>query len=392
MASSLDRCAAAACAELAARFTRVRAGVDAGFGDAAVSQALRAACPGVWMTVEDGVAARERVAGTLDPKTVLQLGVGGEMPFDDHQFEVVVLSAALLVGARARAEAVVRETHRILQGGGCLVFSVDESGAVSGFGQRGIVWRGGPYADGLCPPQDMASSFGADRGRGDARVVRDVVTPGTKGRSEMKRLVRILCATAVALMVSCANADPANAIMRLLNSQASGSVRGFEQAAEEVAEQAKKGRPVYAYVLALVSRMPSPPPAARLDDATRTKYLDGCRDKIKKLANEKNNSMAWYLLSLENNDRDLLHRAADAGNVQAMNAWGTYLVTRAVGETAETASTTSACATCAASARRRTTRAPSTASAPRRRRSIPRPSTTSGSSSARGAWWRRTSR
>ena len=36
MASSLDRCAAAACAELAARFTRVRAGVDAGFGDAAV--------------------------------------------------------------------------------------------------------------------------------------------------------------------------------------------------------------------------------------------------------------------------------------------------------------------------------------------------------------------
>ena len=138
MASSLDRCAAAACAELAARFTRVRAGVDAGFGDAAVSQALRAACPGVWMTVEDGVAARERVAGTLDPKTVLQLGVGGEMPFDDHQFEVVVLSAALLVGARARAEAVVRETHRILQGGGCLVFSVDESGAVSGFGQRGI--------------------------------------------------------------------------------------------------------------------------------------------------------------------------------------------------------------------------------------------------------------
>ena len=60
----------------------------------------------------------------------------------------------------------------------------------------------------------------------------------------MKRLVRILCATAVALMVSCANADPANAIMRLLNSQASGSVRGFEQAAEEVAEQAKQGRPV----------------------------------------------------------------------------------------------------------------------------------------------------
>ncbi len=152
----------------------------------------------------------------------------------------------------------------------------------------------------------------------------------------MKRLVRVLCAMTAALAVSCANADPANAIMRLLNSQASGSVRGFEQAAEEVAEQARQGRPVYAYVLALVSRMPNPPPAARLDEATRTRYLEGCRDKIKRPADQKNNSMAWYLLSLENNDRDLLHRAADAGNVQAMNAWGTYLVTRAVGGMADT--------------------------------------------------------
>ena len=138
MSSSMDKCAAAACAELSSRFTRVRAGVDAGFGDASVSRALRAACPGVWMTVEDGAAARERVAADLDPKTVLQLGAGGEMPFDDHQFEVVVLSAALLSGDRARADAVVRETHRILQGGGCLVFSVDESGAEAGFTQRGV--------------------------------------------------------------------------------------------------------------------------------------------------------------------------------------------------------------------------------------------------------------
>ena len=138
MSSKLDKCAAAACAELAARFTRVRAGVDAGFGDAAVSQTLRAACPGVWMTVEDGPAARARVAESLDPKTVLQLGVGGEMPFDDHQFEVVVLSAALLSGDRERTDAVVRETHRILQGGGCLVFSVDETGSGAGFSQRGI--------------------------------------------------------------------------------------------------------------------------------------------------------------------------------------------------------------------------------------------------------------
>ena len=146
----------------------------------------------------------------------------------------------------------------------------------------------------------------------------------------------MLCATAAALAAWCANADPADAIMRLLNSQSSGSLRAFEQAAEEVAEQARLGRPVYAYVLALVSQQPSPPPAARLDEATRTKYLDGCREKIKYLAEKKNNSMAWYLLALEKQDRGLLRRAADAGNVQAMNAWGNYLIARAVGGTSDT--------------------------------------------------------
>ena len=146
----------------------------------------------------------------------------------------------------------------------------------------------------------------------------------------MKRLVRMTCAMAAVLAAWCANADPADAIMRLLNSQASGSMRAFERAAEEVAEQARLGRPVYAYVLALVSQLPSPPPAARLDEATRKRYLDGCREKIKYLAEKKNNSMAWYLLAFEKQDRGLLHRAADAGNVQAMNAWGNYLIARAV--------------------------------------------------------------
>ncbi len=136
----MDRCAAAVCMAVESRYKRVRAGVDVGFGDAAVSQALRTSCPGVWMTVEDGPVARARIAESLDPKTVLQLGTGGEMPFDDHQFEVVVLSAAMFSGDRARLEGIVRETHRILQGGGCLMFTVEESGSEDGpgFTQRGI--------------------------------------------------------------------------------------------------------------------------------------------------------------------------------------------------------------------------------------------------------------
>ena len=127
-----------------------------------------------------------------------------------------------------------------------------------------------------------------------------------------------------------AHADSANAIMRLLNSRASGSRTEYAEAAVEVAEKAKSGSPVYGFVLALVSREQDAPAAAKMDDETRNKYLDGCRAKIKRLALEKNNSMAWYLLSLDSGDTNLLHRAADAGNIQARNAWGAFLLARSM--------------------------------------------------------------
>ncbi len=124
---------------MAARFSHVRAGVDIGFADAAFSQALRSEHDGVWMTVEDEPSSRESVAAVLDPKTVLQMGSGGELPFEDHQFEVVVLATSLFASHRERLDALVRETHRILQGGGCLFFTVEEASASGdGWTQRAI--------------------------------------------------------------------------------------------------------------------------------------------------------------------------------------------------------------------------------------------------------------
>ena len=139
MAFEKDKRAKAVLAEVAARFGRIKAGVDVGFADAAFSCALRAAHEGVWMTVEDGAAARDAAAAELDPKTVLQLGTGGELPFEDHQFEVVVLATAFFSQNRTRLDTLVRETHRILQGGGCLFFTVEEaSDRNDGWTQRAI--------------------------------------------------------------------------------------------------------------------------------------------------------------------------------------------------------------------------------------------------------------
>ena len=129
MRSSLDRFTAATAAEFDARYVRVRAGLDVGFASAAASRAFRASHGGVWMSVEAGEAARAATAALLDPKTVLRLGAGGELPFEDHQFEVVLLAKAVLDGPRACVDTLVREAHRVLQGGGGLLFSVEESAA-----------------------------------------------------------------------------------------------------------------------------------------------------------------------------------------------------------------------------------------------------------------------
>lgn len=120
----------------------------------------------------------------------------------------------------------------------------------------------------------------------------------------------------------------AQAILKLLNSRAAGNPREFAEAAEIVAKEAASGKALHQFVLALVSRDRDAPPAARLDEETRKKYLNASRDKIAASA-EKGNSMSMYLLSMANNDVVLLKRAAEAGNVQAMNAWGTISMSQA---------------------------------------------------------------
>ena len=124
----------------------------------------------------------------------------------------------------------------------------------------------------------------------------------------------------------------ANAIVRLLNSRASGSPKGYADAAAEVAAAAAEGKPLQRFVIAVVSREHDAPEAAKIDDATREEYLKSSRDRIESLAHRTNNSLAWYLLSIDRNDTSLLQRAALGGNVQALNAWGAMLVNMAVTE------------------------------------------------------------
>lgn len=338
MAGLDDKCTAATLACVAARFGKVRAGADIGFATPAPAQALRAAHGGVWMTVAADASAHAAAAAVLDPKSVLRLGAGGELPFEDHQFEVVALSTALFSADRARAETLVREAHRILQGGGCLVFTVEAATrGQDGWSSRALfeLLRNGFDVIGVHRPP-WWRRFGAS-----GRLLTVCARRKNWRNRGMSIVPKAFAAPALAVGLCligalAGRADPANAIMRLLNSRASGSHKGYVAAAAEVAEEAKKGRIVYRFVLGVISREPDAPPAARLDDKTREDYLSGARDAITRLAHEKNNSMAWYLLALDKNDPDLLHRAADAGNIQAQNAWGSLILTRVLSESRST--------------------------------------------------------
>lgn len=122
----------------------------------------------------------------------------------------------------------------------------------------------------------------------------------------------------------------AQAIIDLLNSRSSGSVKGYADAAEVVAADAANGKPLQQFVIALVSEERNAPRAARLSPEKRKAYLEASRAKIKVLAEKRGNALAWYLLSLEKDDEKMLQRAADGDNVQALNAWGSLIANRAM--------------------------------------------------------------
>lgn len=124
---------------------------------------------------------------------------------------------------------------------------------------------------------------------------------------------------AFALPVS-ARMSSADATVVLLNSKNAVSAEIFAEAKAVVERDAKEGRPLQQFVIGVTTD----------DRELSARYLAVSREKISAMASEKNNPLAWYLLSMEKNDMRLLRKAADGGNVQALNALGTILMQNAI--------------------------------------------------------------
>ena len=145
----------------------------------------------------------------------------------------------------------------------------------------------------------------------------------------MKRLLALLLLGAAATLFG-GDEKSSNAIVKLLNSRAAGSPNAYEAAAKIVLADAEAGQVVQQFLIALVAADPDAPDVARIGEAKRRKFLAASRERIREMAEIRDNPLAWYLLSLESNDRAMLRRAAAGGNVQALNAHGTIILTDAL--------------------------------------------------------------
>lgn len=106
------------------------------------------------------------------------------------------------------------------------------------------------------------------------------------------------------------------AIMTILNGAGAVPPARYAEAVARVKADAEAGKPVQQYVYATTLS----------DEVQARRYYDAARPRIRALAEKRDNPLAWYLLSVEKNDYKLLRRAADGGNVQAMNALGTIQI------------------------------------------------------------------
>jgi len=76
------------------------------------------------MTVEMNEGRRESVARCLEPDTVLSAGRQGELPFEDKQFDVVVISSSVLTANPREAAQMLRECHRVIKAAGHIILTV----------------------------------------------------------------------------------------------------------------------------------------------------------------------------------------------------------------------------------------------------------------------------
>ena len=129
----------------------------------------------------------------------------------------------------------------------------------------------------------------------------------------------------IALLLAAVAADPVSVV---LNSPEAVSPGAYARAMAAVEREARAGKPLEQMVVAVKTR----------DRQLADRYYREAKEAIERLASEKDDPTAWYLLAIKNNNMRQLTHAAKIGSVQALNELGMIGVQKAM-ENAATLST-----------------------------------------------------
>ena len=125
----------------------LKVGMSLGFTNAGISELL-SQTGGYWISVETTAKRCALVATVLGAERVLCAGADGELPFEDKQFDVVVVAQGVLRNPE-QDERLLRECHRVLNTGGLLLFTVPYRKRF-GFSQGFLGWRKNCLEDVAC--------------------------------------------------------------------------------------------------------------------------------------------------------------------------------------------------------------------------------------------------
>lgn len=138
---------------------------------------------------------------------------------------------------------------------------------------------------------------------------------------------RLLSVFAVAVCAAASANDYAREVLEeFLDARIAESPVRYARAAKNVAALAAEGSPLHQYVLAVASKEPDFPRSVELAEKDVEYYLLKNKRKIAQLAERDDNALAYYLLSLDRGDGNLLRKAARGGSVYALNELGMKLV------------------------------------------------------------------
>jgi SAM-dependent methyltransferase len=104
--------------------------LDLGFTQAGVSQMFRQ-LGGYWLTAEFTKERGDLVAAVLGEDKVVVLGSQGQIPFEEKQFDTIVVANRGVFFDGVPLEMLIKECHRVLINGGLFVFTFPRRKAVA---------------------------------------------------------------------------------------------------------------------------------------------------------------------------------------------------------------------------------------------------------------------